>query len=163
MNRADWRNAPRTISRSRSTPGGMLLVALTAFQLELTSRVFMHTVYFYRVARPHHPAGAAARLPRHRLQMGRHCYHAVYSVFLLLIGHILPLFPADPKLGPVYQHVTQFVPPEFPLLLVVPAFALDLLWQRTPHWQVWRQVGCFGRRLPCGACRRSVAVCGFPA
>jgi hypothetical protein len=63
----------------------------------------------------------------------------VYTAFLFLIGRILPLFPAEPKLGPVYQHVTHFVPPEFPLLLIVPAFVLDLMWQRTPHWGRWRQ------------------------
>ena len=54
---------------------------------------------------------------------------------LLHAGHhrlhlILPLFPASPKLGPVFQPVTQFIPPKFPILLIVPAIALDLLWRR---------------------------------
>ena len=35
--------------------------------------------------------------------------------------------------------MTHFVPPEFPLLLIVPAFAMDLIWQRTAHWGVFRQ------------------------
>jgi hypothetical protein len=61
----------------------------------------------------------------------------VYSVFVLLISWILPLFPAEPKLGPVLYPVTQFTPPEFPLLLIVPAIALDLLWQRTESWGAW--------------------------
>jgi hypothetical protein len=52
---------------------------------------------------------------------------------------ILPLFPAEPKLGPVYHSVTQFIPPELPLLLIVPALALDLLWHRTAAWGGWRQ------------------------
>lgn len=58
---------------------------------------------------------------------------------LLLIGLILflPLFPAQPKLGPVYQRVTHFIPPEFPLLLIVPAFVLDLFWQRTRSSKPW--------------------------
>jgi hypothetical protein len=63
----------------------------------------------------------------------------VYSTFLLLVSWILPLFPAEPKLGPVYHHVVQFIPPEFPLLLIVPAFALDLLWQRASKWGAWKQ------------------------
>ena len=63
----------------------------------------------------------------------------VYSAFVLLMSWILPLFPAQPKLGPVYHQVTQFTPPEFPLLLIVPALALDLLWQRTGDWGGWRQ------------------------
>jgi hypothetical protein len=56
---------------------------------------------------------------------------ATYTAAMLLLLWILPLFPAEPKLGPVYQNVTHFVPPEFPLLLIVPAMALDLFWQRT--------------------------------
>jgi len=55
---------------------------------------------------------------------------------MLLLVWILPLFPAEPKLGPVYQNVTHFVPPEFPLLIVFPALALDLLWQKTA-WRGW--------------------------
>ena len=31
------------------------------------------------------------------------------------------LFPATPKLGPIYQDITHYVPLDFPLLLVVPA------------------------------------------
>jgi len=38
---------------------------------------------------------------------------------------IFPLFPAAPKLGPVYQNVTSMVPLWFPVLLIVPAFAID--------------------------------------
>jgi hypothetical protein len=51
---------------------------------------------------------------------------------------VLPLFPAEPKLGPVYQEITQFIPPQFPLLLIIPAFLLDLLWERTRNWNAWR-------------------------
>ncbi|MFL6464059.1 MAG: hypothetical protein ACJ73N_06575 [Bryobacteraceae bacterium] len=57
-----------------------------------------------------------------------------YMLFLIACIQILPLFPAEPKLGPVDQHVTHFIPPQFPLLLIVPAFLLDLLWQRTKYW-----------------------------
>jgi hypothetical protein len=50
---------------------------------------------------------------------------------------VLQIFPAEPKLGPVYQSVTHFVPPGFPLLLVVGAFFLDVFLQRTQNWQLW--------------------------
>ena len=63
----------------------------------------------------------------------------IYSLFLIGCVWILPLFPAEPKLGPVYQQVTHFVPPEFPLLLIVPALALDWLWARTANWNPWQQ------------------------
>jgi hypothetical protein len=51
---------------------------------------------------------------------------------------ILPLVPAQPKLGPVFYPVTHLVPAKFPVLLVVPALALDLLWQRTREWKPWK-------------------------
>jgi ABC-type Fe3+-siderophore transport system permease subunit len=50
---------------------------------------------------------------------------------------ILPLFPAEPKLGPVYTQVTHFIPPEFPLLLVIPALAIDLVLWRGRTWSRW--------------------------
>jgi hypothetical protein len=58
----------------------------------------------------------------------------IYTTLNLLYVWILPLFPAEPKLGPVYQHVTHFVPPDFPILFIVPAFILDLT---RPYWQRW--------------------------
>jgi hypothetical protein len=55
---------------------------------------------------------------------------SIYMALFIAGLWIFPLFPAVPKLGPVYQHVTHFVPLGFPLLLIVPAFAIDLL----HHW-----------------------------
>jgi hypothetical protein len=43
---------------------------------------------------------------------------------------VLQLFPATPKLAPIYNPVTRMVPPAFPLLLFAPAIALDLLMKR---------------------------------
>jgi hypothetical protein len=67
-----------------------------------------------------------------------------YSAFLLGLLWILPLCPAQPKLGPVLFPVTQFIPPEFPLLLIVPALVMDLLWSRTPDWSRERQAVASG-------------------
>jgi len=118
--------------------GGLMLMALTVFQMELIGRPFMHTAHFYGVVALTVPLvlGRISRASGYR--WAATTVAGIYTVFLFLIGHILPLFPAEPKLGPVYQHVTHYVPPEFPLLLIVPAFALDLLWQRTGHWPLWR-------------------------
>ena len=62
----------------------------------------------------------------------------IYMLFVLAEILILPLVPAQPKLGPVFYPVTHLVPAKFPVLLVVPAFALDLLWQRTRQWKPWK-------------------------
>ncbi len=63
---------------------------------------------------------------------------AVYTVFLIGEMLILPLFPATPKLGPVFFPVTHMVPAKFPILILAPALALDLLWQRTREWKPWQ-------------------------
>jgi hypothetical protein len=119
--------------------GGMFLVCLTVVELEITSRLVMHRASFYRVVATVAPLvlAAVARAARHK--WAATIVAGVYMAFVLLISWILPLFRAEPKLGPVLYPVTQFTPPEFPMLLIAPAFALDLLWQHTAHWGAWKQ------------------------
>ena len=59
---------------------------------------------------------------------------AIYTLSVLALIQFFPLFPATPRLGPVLFPVTHFVPPRFPQLLLLPAIALDLLWQRSTRW-----------------------------
>jgi hypothetical protein len=119
--------------------GGMILVCLTVLLMELTYRSLMHTVHFFHLLAIVAPLVLAAMARGSQYRWAATTVAGVYSVFVLLMSWILPLFPAQPKLGPVYQHVTQFTPPEFPMLLIVPALVLDLLWRRTAHWGGWRQ------------------------
>jgi hypothetical protein len=61
----------------------------------------------------------------------------VYTGILLAQLWILPLVPAEPRLGPVRHHVDHFVPLQFPLLVLAPAVALDLIlrrWSSKPPW-----------------------------
>jgi hypothetical protein len=62
---------------------------------------------------------------------------AVYMLVTLLMLWILPLFPATPKLAPVYRPLTNMVPPPFPLLLVVPAIVVDLVMRRMGRNRDW--------------------------
>jgi hypothetical protein len=119
--------------------GGMILVCLTVLQMEITSRSSMHTAHFYRLVAMIAPLVLAGVARASHFKWAAAAVAGVYTTFVLLMSWILPLFPAEPKLGPVYTNVTQFVPPEFPLLLLAPALALDLLWQRTSGWGGWKQ------------------------
>jgi hypothetical protein len=59
---------------------------------------------------------------------------AVAGGYFLLVGltnWILPLFPAEPKLGPILTHITHFQPANFPALVIVPAMAMDLILRRS--------------------------------
>jgi hypothetical protein len=68
----------------------------------------------------------------------------ICTAALLAFEWILPLFPAEPKLGPVYQHITHLVPLRFPLLLIVPAIVLYRLWRKTGEWGRWKLVALTG-------------------
>ena len=69
---------------------------------------------------------------------------AIYMVITLLMSWILQLFPATPKLAPIYNPVTHMVPPAFPLLIIVPAFAVDLLMKRTAAQNDWKLAAAIG-------------------
>src|SRR5215470_3258576 len=109
---------------------GMILVCLNILQMEMVYRTAMHQVHEYHLIAMITPVVLAVGAHSSGSRWGATVVAAVYSSFILLMSWILPLFPAEPKLGPVYFPVTHFVPPEFPLLVIVPAIALDLLWQR---------------------------------
>jgi hypothetical protein len=119
--------------------GGMILVCLMVLQMELTIRSAMHTAKFYRLVAIIAPLVLAGIARASDFKWAAAAVAGVYTTFVLLVSWILPLFPAEPKLGPVYMHVVQFIPPEFPLLVLAPAFALDSLWQGTADWGAWKQ------------------------
>jgi hypothetical protein len=116
---------------------GLGLVMLLFMLMEFTGRSRLHTSLPYvlvSLVAPI-PMAVAARATRFRFPIT--AVAAIYTFVLISLILVLPLFPAQPKLGPVYQNVTHFIPPQFPLLLIVPALALDLLWQRARNWNKW--------------------------
>jgi hypothetical protein len=124
--------------------GGMILVNLTVLQLEITIRIFMHTAHFYFLVALVAPMVLAAAAIGSGARWGATAVASVYTVFMMVMIWVLPRFPAEPKLGPVYHKLAEFTPPEFPLLLIVPAIALDLLWRRRDRWNTWALAGVSG-------------------
>jgi hypothetical protein len=53
-----------------------------------------------------------------------------YFVLFVLTNWILQIFPATPLLGPIQTQLTHFQPMGFPLLLFIPAAAMDLVMQK---------------------------------
>ncbi|HEY3835065.1 MAG TPA: hypothetical protein VGL72_00765 [Bryobacteraceae bacterium] len=118
---------------------GMIVVALLLVSLEYQGRVLQHTATFYRVICMLVPMVLAMAARATGYRWAATTVTAVYTILLLGMVWILPLFPAQPKLGPVYYQVTHFVPSGFPLLIVGPALVLDWLWSRTENWGPWKQ------------------------
>jgi hypothetical protein len=66
-----------------------------------------------------------------RMRWGMTAIAAGYFLVVAITNWILQLFPAEPKLGPILTHLTHFQPSQFPLLVVVPALAMDWVMQRS--------------------------------
>ncbi|MSV28692.1 MAG: hypothetical protein EXQ52_08100 [Bryobacterales bacterium] len=131
----------RTIGELAETLHWMLLylfVFLAAITVgavqEFTIRNYMHSGQFYLLVSIAAPIWLAAVSVVSSKRWACTIVAAMYTSLFLLFIWILPLFPAEPKLGPVFFQVKQMIPPDFPLLLIAPAFAIDLLRPVIRNW-----------------------------
>ena len=117
--------------------GALIVILLQTLLLEFTAHPSLHTTLPYRMEAIFIPFVLAgiARVSSHRFSAT--ILTGLYSIFLIGTILILPLFPAQPKLGPVYRPVTHFIPNQFPILLIVPAFLLDVFWHCFANWNKW--------------------------
>ncbi len=106
---------------------GLFLLMLAIVSSEYTHVTRMHMPLFYSVTALVFPFALAAAARSSMLRWPATATAAIYTAAKLIGVWLLPLFPAHPKLGPIFQNVTHMVPPDFPLLVLVPAFALDLV------------------------------------
>jgi hypothetical protein len=127
----------RRLGRLYLYGAGLLLLLAATVATEHTQRWDLHTSHVYKVS-----AGvflffliSAARASVTRWPATT--IAAVYTGFTILMILVLPLFAAQAMLGPIYVPVDRFMPPDFPLLLIVPAFALDLLLLRSGRMNDW--------------------------
>lgn len=137
LNRAEG-GLKKSLQRMLLFIGGFIVVQAMTLKLENTNRVLLHSgiSYLWISIGTLLLLEGLARVSGHR--WARTIMTAVYSAFVLILMWVLPFFPAQPKLGPVYQQITHMVPLPFPLLLVIPAFFLDLMWpvfKEAPKWQ----------------------------
>lgn len=65
-----------------------------------------------------------------RMKWGMTAIALGYFTIAAVTNWVLQIFPAEPKLGPILTHVTHFQPAHFPLLIVLPALAMDGVMQR---------------------------------
>jgi len=97
----------------------------------------MHKAVFYIICAAIFPLILLAAARAARLRWPATTAAAVYMGIHLLMIWILPLFAATPKLAPIYNPVTHMTPPPFPILLVVPAFIVDLVLHRLERRSDW--------------------------
>jgi hypothetical protein len=98
----------------------------------------MHAAKFYQVTAWVIPLYLIGLARASRLRWPATTIAALYSAITLAMMWILQLFPATPKLAPIYNPVTHMVPPSFPLLIIVPAIVVDLLLRRFGRDRDWK-------------------------
>ena len=110
------------------------------FVMEYTFPNLQHAAIFYQVCAVTFPfrlisLGLAGRTSWPVTRVA-----AVYLLIECLMIWILPLFPAQPRLAPIFNPVTHMVPPPFPLLLILPAVVIDLILRHAGEATGWRRV-----------------------
>lgn len=111
---------------------------------EHTFRFLMHGATFYMVVTFVAPIWLAAVAAASKHPWAATIVTGLYTLMHLGFTWLLPLSPAEPKLGPVYQQITHLIPPDFPLLLILPAIVFDLVRRRASGWRRWAQAAALG-------------------
>ncbi len=137
---AAWMNRARAEGReAESGPylrlflfvGALSVIHLMSYSMSYTFDTRLHAWKPYLVMSTGVPFALAALAATSKRKWTATIITGIYTVFMLALVWGLPLIPAHARLGPVYQNITHLIPPKFPILLLLPALALDLLWQRT--------------------------------
>lgn len=118
--------------------GFLLTMWFTLLSEEIDERA-SHSVIYYQIS--------AFAFPIFLLAFGRAfptkwtitAVSAVYMGILMLTMWIIPLFPAEPKLGPILNHFDHYQGFKFPMLFIIPAIVLDVLKNRFAYLNDWKQ------------------------
>jgi len=123
------------ISADSNAPGrwffiygaGVLLAMASVFLTERSFPNEQHSTPFFTWSAATYPLYLVGVARASKFRWSATLIALVYMLIGAGMAWVLPLFEGHPKLGPIYNHVDHFVPLPFPLLLVVPAFGLDLI------------------------------------
>ncbi|MEA2564487.1 MAG: hypothetical protein QOH06_5991 [Acidobacteriota bacterium] len=116
---------------------GAVLSMLTILLTEYSYPNAQHAAFFYKASCGVYPVLLVAAARASRLRWAATLTAAFYMLITLVMVWILPLFPAQPMLGPIENPLDHMVPPGFPLLLIVPALAIDWILQRRSKQGGW--------------------------
>jgi hypothetical protein len=142
QNRTDARGG--WIDRGYAYAAGLVLTFYAILATEYTDRILHHSSIFYMVACAAFPFVIVGAASASRLRWPATTIAGVYTVVTALMVWILPLFPAEPLLGPIRRQITHMVPMDFPLLLIAPAFVIDLAARRATGLGDWRKAASYG-------------------
>jgi hypothetical protein len=130
QNRVEDAVLRRRLERLFVYDAGLLLSMGGIFIYEYTNRVRMHDSLVYRATAIMFPLLLLASARGSTMRWPATMASLVYMAVRIGMGWILPLWSAEPKLGPIYNPLDHMAAMQFPLLLAVPGIAIDLMMQR---------------------------------
>jgi hypothetical protein len=110
--------------------GAMLLMDRAIMLTEYSGKNQQHSGSFFRASMIAYPMAVVMMAKASKLKWAATLTSGIFMAIMLLLMWIIQLFPATPKLGPIYQPITHMVAMAFPVLLIVPAIGVDLVMQR---------------------------------
>jgi hypothetical protein len=129
QNRAGAGGRP-TLAAAFAYGAGAALLMQATILTEWSLPNAQHRGTFYLIAAAMYPLPLVSVGRAGRLRWPATTAAAIYLALSLVMVWVLPLFPGRPLLGPILNPVDHMVPPPFPLLLVLPALAIDVLLRR---------------------------------
>lgn len=144
QNRGDAADGERFYRVAYAVTAGLVLLNVAIMSWEYQYRELMHQPLFYQVACGIYPLFLIGMAWASRLRWRFTAAAAVYTLTVMAMIWVFPRFPATPRLGPIEHMVDYLVAPDFPLLLVAPAFAMDLLARRGERWNRWALAAALG-------------------
>jgi len=127
--------AANSAGGSTETPGrwffiygtGVLLAMASVFLIENSFPNQQHSEPFFLRSAATYPLYLIGIARAAKFRWSATFVALIYMLIVAAMAWVLPLFPGEPRLGPISNRVDHFVPLPFPLLLVVPAIAIDLI------------------------------------
>ncbi len=121
-----------------STSMGLIVLMFTTVTFEYTSLPnHQHAPIFYQITAALHPILLLAVARAGRARFPATIAAGTYMLVMIVMNWVLALVPATPMLAPIYNQLTHLVPPGFPMLLIFPALAFDLIIAKTRHVSDW--------------------------
>jgi len=124
--------------------GGLVLTLIGVVTLTSSYPNRQHSGAFYEVACATYPIVPVALRGARKLRSPATAAAATYTAVICSMVWLLPLFPAKPQVAPIYNPLDHMMPPPFPLLLIVPALAIDALLRKMRADRPWLQAVAAG-------------------
>jgi hypothetical protein len=121
-----WQTLSKELIAS-TLAGGVVLALISVVTLVWTLANRQHSASFYQIAAGAYPIVLVALAATGRARFSATLAACAYTLLIGAAVWLLPLVPGEPLTAPIYNPRTTLLPPPFPLLLIAPAFALDIL------------------------------------